>query len=282
MLPSSEGRGHGYVAVSRFRSRRGCYLYGRVRRTDFLPVGEEREDEVLERGYDSEDTSEDEDRGLEYAFAESESESEEGAEEASAPAELPGGPYQGDLASDCEQAAAERSQGVASPSAEGSDEDSPEGSCAGASGSDGERIAGPHGSETPRADSVAGSGIEEQRGCRSPSLPHCSGELASAAGSQEAVVRTLDFDVAGLSPESGSRKREGQRSPSYEVAVGLVREGSHVLSGEESALEPEFAEAGSPGSLSAEEERYADGLGGLYTWDFLSDAEDFLRRADLG
>ena len=33
------GRGYGYVAVSRFRSRRGCHLYGKLRRTDFLPVG---------------------------------------------------------------------------------------------------------------------------------------------------------------------------------------------------------------------------------------------------
>ena len=42
-------RGYGYVAVSRFSTRQGCYLFGKLRRTDFLPVGEEREDEVLER-----------------------------------------------------------------------------------------------------------------------------------------------------------------------------------------------------------------------------------------
>ena len=46
-------RGYGYVACSRFKTRDGCYLYGKLRRTDFLPVGVEQEDEVLERGYES-------------------------------------------------------------------------------------------------------------------------------------------------------------------------------------------------------------------------------------
>ena len=68
------------MAASRFRTRRGCYLYGRIRRTDFLPVGEEREDEVLERGYHSEDSSDDEDRGLEYRFADQVSESDEASQ----------------------------------------------------------------------------------------------------------------------------------------------------------------------------------------------------------
>ena len=63
------------MAVPRFRSRSGVYLYGRLRRTDFLPVGEESPGEVLERGYDSASTDE-EDGGLEYAFCESESEPE--------------------------------------------------------------------------------------------------------------------------------------------------------------------------------------------------------------
>ncbi len=62
------GRGYGYVAVSRFRSRRGCYLYGKLRRTDFLPVGGDPDEEVVERGYDSESDDEDDGRGLEYAF----------------------------------------------------------------------------------------------------------------------------------------------------------------------------------------------------------------------
>ena len=35
------GRGYGYVAVSRFKRRAGVYLYGKLRRTDFLPVGED-------------------------------------------------------------------------------------------------------------------------------------------------------------------------------------------------------------------------------------------------
>ena len=53
----------------------GVYLYGRLRRTDFLPVREESPDEVLERGYDSASTDE-ENGGLEYAFGDSESEPE--------------------------------------------------------------------------------------------------------------------------------------------------------------------------------------------------------------
>ena len=59
------GRGYGYVAVSRFQSREGCYLYGKLRRSDFLPVGEEREDEVLERGYLSLSSDDDQGAGLE-------------------------------------------------------------------------------------------------------------------------------------------------------------------------------------------------------------------------
>ena len=41
------GRGYAYVAASRFKTRDGCFLYGKLRRTDFLPVGEEQEEEVL-------------------------------------------------------------------------------------------------------------------------------------------------------------------------------------------------------------------------------------------
>ena len=59
-------RGYGYVAVSRFVSRKGCYVYGKLRRTDFLPVGDEREDEVLERGWDSVTSSEDSEHGQQY------------------------------------------------------------------------------------------------------------------------------------------------------------------------------------------------------------------------
>ena len=61
------GRGYGYVAVSRFRSRAGCHVIGKLRRTDFLPVGDEKDTEVLERGYESK-SSGDEGCGLEYAF----------------------------------------------------------------------------------------------------------------------------------------------------------------------------------------------------------------------
>ena len=69
------GRGYGYVAVSRFKSRAGCHVYGKLRRTDFLPVGEEKESDVLERGYYSLSSDDDEGRGLEYAFPSSADES---------------------------------------------------------------------------------------------------------------------------------------------------------------------------------------------------------------
>ena len=65
---AGRGRGYGYVAVSRFRSRRGVYLYGHKRRTDFLPVGGNPEEEVLERSYESE--TDDEDVMNEYAYVE--------------------------------------------------------------------------------------------------------------------------------------------------------------------------------------------------------------------
>ena len=61
------GRGYGYVAVGRFKSRQGCFLYGRLRRTDFLLVGEEQEDEVLERDVESQST--DSDDGLIPGYA---------------------------------------------------------------------------------------------------------------------------------------------------------------------------------------------------------------------
>ena len=59
-------RGYGYVGCSRFKSRSGCYLYGKLRRSDFLPVGEEKEDEVLERGYLSLSSDDEDGPGREY------------------------------------------------------------------------------------------------------------------------------------------------------------------------------------------------------------------------
>ena len=52
--------GYGYVAVSRFRSRAGCYLYGRIRQTDFIPVGAASESVRSIRGRISESDPEDE------------------------------------------------------------------------------------------------------------------------------------------------------------------------------------------------------------------------------
>ena len=56
------------MAISRFSSRLGCHLYGRIRRTDFLPVGEEREGEATERGYESLSSDDSEGCGMEYAI----------------------------------------------------------------------------------------------------------------------------------------------------------------------------------------------------------------------
>ena len=61
------GKGYGYAAVSPFRTRHWNFLYGKLRMTDFLPVGDEKEDEVLARGHCSGSTSSGSDRsGLEY------------------------------------------------------------------------------------------------------------------------------------------------------------------------------------------------------------------------
>ena len=64
------GRGYGYVGVSRFKNRSDVYLYGKLRRTDFLPAGPDKDDEVLERGYDSVSSDDEDGNGLEYAFPE--------------------------------------------------------------------------------------------------------------------------------------------------------------------------------------------------------------------
>ena len=60
------GRGYWYVD---FRSRGRCFLYGKLRRTDFLPF-DEQEDDVLQRGVMSESSDEGE-RRIEDAFLDS-------------------------------------------------------------------------------------------------------------------------------------------------------------------------------------------------------------------
>ena len=71
------------MAASRFRERAGVYLYGKLRRTDFLPVGEDQEDEVFERGYESVSSSDDEEYGLQRAYDAREEDREEDDSEAS-------------------------------------------------------------------------------------------------------------------------------------------------------------------------------------------------------
>ena len=46
------------------------YLYGKLRTSDFLPVGPDLESEHRERGYDSLSSGDSEGAGLEYAFSE--------------------------------------------------------------------------------------------------------------------------------------------------------------------------------------------------------------------
>ena len=58
------------MAVSRFKFQGGCYLYGKLRRSDFLPVGHEKDEEVLERGYSYVSSDDSDGAGLEYAFPE--------------------------------------------------------------------------------------------------------------------------------------------------------------------------------------------------------------------
>ena len=50
-------RGYGYVACSRFKTRSGCYLYGKLRRSDFLPVGPELDFGIITRGVSIEGVS---------------------------------------------------------------------------------------------------------------------------------------------------------------------------------------------------------------------------------
>ena len=65
-------RGYGYVGLSRFRTKAACFLYGRLRVSDFLPVGESCEDDVVERGYESMSSGSDSDadmgKGIELAY----------------------------------------------------------------------------------------------------------------------------------------------------------------------------------------------------------------------
>ena len=56
-------RGYGYVGASRFRSRDGLFLYGRIRRSDWTPVGAQKDDWALRRGCDSMSSESDNDSG---------------------------------------------------------------------------------------------------------------------------------------------------------------------------------------------------------------------------
>ena len=58
-------RGYAYVGASRVRSAKDLCLMGKVRRTDWLPVGGNEEDEQSRRGSDSEDSQSNSDQGSE-------------------------------------------------------------------------------------------------------------------------------------------------------------------------------------------------------------------------
>ena len=85
-------RGYAYVACSRFKSRHGVYLYGKLRRSDFLPVGPTKETDQIERGYES-DSSDGSNYsgGLEHAHRDSDDDLDY---------ELPSGPDEGLILSD--------------------------------------------------------------------------------------------------------------------------------------------------------------------------------------
>ena len=53
-------RGYAYVGASRFKKAKDLYLMGKVRRSDWLPVGSERDGQQLRRETDSESTDEEE------------------------------------------------------------------------------------------------------------------------------------------------------------------------------------------------------------------------------
>ena len=62
-------------------------MYVKLRRTDFLPFGKDKEDEVLERGWDSETSSDNSEHGMQYygglAGAQDDSNASSGCEEES-------------------------------------------------------------------------------------------------------------------------------------------------------------------------------------------------------
>ena len=73
-------RGYAYVGSSRVRAAHDLFLVGRVKRSDWLPVGEEKPEEQTHRGVDSEDTSSNSDAGSEDQGATS-SDSDVGSED---------------------------------------------------------------------------------------------------------------------------------------------------------------------------------------------------------
>ena len=50
--------------------QRTCFIYGKLRRTDFLPVGPDLDDEVFDRGYESLDSDNEEAGEYTWAFRE--------------------------------------------------------------------------------------------------------------------------------------------------------------------------------------------------------------------
>ena len=58
-------RGYGYVGASRFRSAAGLYHYGRLRRSDWRPVGGDPSIEISEREGDSANTDEADEEAME-------------------------------------------------------------------------------------------------------------------------------------------------------------------------------------------------------------------------
>ena len=62
-------RGYGYVGASRFRSRDGLFLYGKIRRSDWTPIGKQKDHWALTRGCDSMSSDSDHDSGKSFSVS---------------------------------------------------------------------------------------------------------------------------------------------------------------------------------------------------------------------
>ena len=75
-------RGYGYVGASRAQSKAGLYHYGRLRRSDWLPVGEPTDGDHTARGYSSQSSASGDDDGEdEGAYEDDDADDDESGED---------------------------------------------------------------------------------------------------------------------------------------------------------------------------------------------------------